>query len=333
MIVDKLELNINYNISRLKDFLKRQELEFEKIDTAYIALDENGNIIASACKYRNILKLIAVEKNHRGENLLDILISKVLEEIFLEGYEDNFIFTKTSNIPIFKSFDFNIVMDTGNIVLLHRGRNDIYKTLEKNKYIKNETEDYKVGAIVLNANPFTLGHRYLITESLKYVDKLILFVVETDESEFSFEDRFRLVEEGVQDLQEVFVIPSTDYIISNNTFPTYFIKDKSKIHEEYAKLDLMIFRKYFIPFFNIKKRFVGKENVDESTRLYNFIMKKTLGDIIDIVELDRLSIDNEEISASKVRKAFKEGKFSYIKTVVPNSTYDYLRGNNERSSN
>lgn len=40
----------------------------------------------------------------------------------------------------------------------------------------------RIGGIVMNCNPFTLGHRYLIEQSASKVDKLFIFVVEEDKS-------------------------------------------------------------------------------------------------------------------------------------------------------
>ncbi len=50
--------------------------------------------------------------------------------------------------------------------------NEVYHILE---FLGNSR---RIGAIVMNCNPFTLGHRYLIEESAKKVQKLIIFVVE-----------------------------------------------------------------------------------------------------------------------------------------------------------
>ena len=49
----------------------------------------------------------------------------------------------------------------------------------------------KVGCIVMNCNPFTSGHRYLIEYALKNVDYLFIFVVEEDQSVFLFMTDFR----------------------------------------------------------------------------------------------------------------------------------------------
>lgn len=56
--------------------------------------------------------------------------------------------------------------------------------------------DVKSGAIVMNCNPFTKGHRYLIEQALKTVEYLYIFVVEEDKSYFKFQDRLKMVKGG-----------------------------------------------------------------------------------------------------------------------------------------
>ena len=82
-----------------------------------------------------------------------------------------------------------------------------------------------MGAVLMNCNQFTLGHRYLIEQASKIVDQLYVFIVEEDKSFFPFSHRIRLVKEGTSDLKNIRVISSGKYMISLLTFPVYFIKD------------------------------------------------------------------------------------------------------------
>ena len=51
----------------------------------------------------------------------------------------------------------------------------------------------KIGAIVMNCNPFTLGHRYLVEYAASQVEHLYIFAIEEDKSIFPFVDRFELI--------------------------------------------------------------------------------------------------------------------------------------------
>ena len=184
-----------------------------------------------------------------------------------------------------------------------------------------------IGAIVMNCNPFTLGHRYLIEVSSKKVDLLYVFVVEENKSYFPFEDRINLVKEGTRDIKNVVVLPSGRYMISAQTLPTYFMKEEHKNIVMDASRDLDMFV-YIANELNIKVRFVGEEPVDQVTRQYNESMKQYLNKYrIDVEEIARLKSDKQIISASIVRSLIKQSKWIEIKKYVPNSTYQYIKEN------
>lgn len=197
-------------------------------------------------------------------------------------------------------------------------------------YTENLKRHYRVGnngAIVMNCNPFTKGHLYLIEQAACQVDNLYIFVVSEDKSKFLFEDRIRLVREGVKEkLDNVIVLPSGKLILSAGTFPEYFTKeDVSKDVILDTTFDLEIFARYIAPILNIKKRFAGEEPFDVVTRQYNRDMRRVLPQYgIDFVEIPRKLEGNEAISASRVRALLEEGAFEKIKAIVPEVTYCYL---------
>lgn len=189
------------------------------------------------------------------------------------------------------------------------------------------------GAIVMNANPFTNGHRYLVENALSQVRQLILFVVEEDCSYVPFADRFRLVEQGVADLKNVVVVPSGNYIISSTTFQSYFEKETKTEAVIDAAKDIDIFGKQIAPALGIVKRFVGEEPKDFITKQYNEQMKLRLPRYgIELVEIPRAKENTigDVISASTVRASLKDGKYDLIGKMVPVSTLNYLKNNYER---
>lgn len=196
---------------------------------------------------------------------------------------------------------------------------DYYHKLAQRFSRKNDTQ--RVGAIVMNANPFTLGHRYLVTEALKSVDLLYLFVVEEDRSAFSFSDRLRLVCEGTRDLDRVVVLGGGHYIISQITFPDYFEKEHIRETQDMS-YDLLIFSDVVAPIFGISVRFVGTEPTDRVTRAYNEAMKKLLPERgILVREISRLHKNGTLISATEVRKLIRKGMVERIRPMVPDTTY------------
>lgn len=182
-----------------------------------------------------------------------------------------------------------------------------------------------IGSIVMNCNPFTNGHRYLIEEALKVVDFLIVFVVEEDKSFFTFDERFALVSAGVEDLQNVMVVPSGQFILSQRTFPEYFVKVEDEDLVQNLEFDITLFAEQIAPRLNITYRFVGEEPQDRVTNEYNRIMKRVLpGRGINVVEIPRKENGNGIISASLVRKYLEENNFTELEGLIPKSTRDIL---------
>ena len=207
---------------------------------------------------------------------------------------------------------------------------DFKKYLDSLTEIKKK-QDIKgnVGSIVMNCNPFTLGHRYLIETAAKQVDKLIIFVVEEDKSVYPFKDRMELVKKGTADLNNVIILPSGNFIISLATFPEYFVKGQKQKDKIDPSKDVSLFAKYIAPTMGIKVRFAGEEPYDTVTKQYNDTMRDffpTYG--LKFVEIKRNAIDgkNDFISASKVRKLLEENKWEELEKYVPQTTYDYLKG-------
>ena len=190
--------------------------------------------------------------------------------------------------------------------------------------VKKYRRDGKNGAIVMNCNPFTKGHRYLIETAASQVDNLYIFVVQEDKSEFPFEDRYMLVQKGTSDLENVVVLPSGKYVISSSTLPGYFEKESLKTTLLDATHDLQMFMQ-IADSMRISVRFAGEEPLDPYTKQYNDNMARILPKHgIEFSVIRRKEEDSEVISASRVRKALKAGDFDLVKRLVPPTTYDYL---------
>ena len=177
------------------------------------------------------------------------------------------------------------------------------------------------GCIVMNCNPFTLGHRYLIEQAAKQVERLYVMVVKEDCSLFAYTERKAMVEQGIADIENVSVIDGSDYAISRATFPTYFLKRLDDAADTQMLLDLDLFRRHIAPALGATVRFVGTEPTDQLTRRYNQLMHEALK---DVREINRLEKDGNAVSASRVRKAMEEGDMNTIRQLVPPTTLPYI---------
>lgn len=181
------------------------------------------------------------------------------------------------------------------------------------------------GAIVMNCNPFTKGHRYLIEYASKKVDILCIFVVEEDKSFFKFEDRLVMVKSGVRDLDNVVVVPSGQFIISTLTFPEYFMKDYVKEKSFDVSGDIQLFCRYIAPALNIKTRFVGEEPFDPVTLNYNESMSKILPEYgMALSVIPRLQINDDVVTATRVRNLLQNKQYEKLRELVPETTYNVL---------
>lgn len=193
----------------------------------------------------------------------------------------------------------------------------------------HQTFSVTMGSVVMNCNPFTLGHRYLVEKALTQCDFLIIFVVQEDKSRFPFADRLRMVKEGVADLKNVAVFPSGRFVLSSLTFSEYFNKSELQDRIIDTSLDVTVFAREIAPCLHITKRFAGEEPFDAVTRQYNETMHRILPEYgIEFVEISRTTDAKGEtiISASRVRELLEKKDYDSIRTLVPESTLWYLKG-------
>lgn len=241
--------------------------------------------------------------------------------IFTQMVQNHLLYTKEQLRTIARNRKTPMV----DLELSEKQMEALKEYIQKIKSVYAAPPDSIAGSIVMNCNPFTLGHRYLIEEAKKQCDILYLFIVEEDRSIFSFEDRLRLVQKGVSDLKNVIVVPSGNFIISQTTFDAYFIKDENENVSFDPTGDVTIFASKIAPELGISIRFAGEEPFDKVTNHYNATMMRVLPKFdMEFRALKRKEYAGIPISASFVRKLLKEKDFERIKAIVPNSTFDYL---------
>lgn len=322
--IESVNFKSQCEVKEVELFLSEFDLKYENIDYTIVIKDKD-KIIATCSKNGKILKCFAIHKDYQGMGISNILISNITNKLFGEGVYHNFIFTKPENVYLFKNLGYRLIIETDKVSLLETGNKNIENSLSNliKKYKIDISKEY--AALVMNCNPFTLGHRYLIEKVSSENKNVIVFLVEEDKSVFPFKNRFELVKNGVKDLKNVIVVESSEYIISSATFPNYFLKENDDILKEYTKIDCNIFGKYFCGKFNIKCRYVGSEPYCIVTNMYNESLKEILPKYdVSVNIVERIKANDEIISASKVRLLLSQGKFEETKSIVPKETYEFL---------
>lgn len=308
---------------KLEEFLTENNLHYdEQIEATVNLMDSDGNIAATCSLHDNVLKCVAVSKNYQGYGLSTRVVTQVCNLAVERGKTHLFLFTKPENKQMFLDMGFYPILETRDVLLTENRKNGIKKYVAQLEHREGDT----VGAIVVNCNPFTKGHRYLIETAAKQCDVLHLFVLSEDKSEFSADVRYELVRLGVADIPNVILHKTSDYLISSAVFPTYFMKEKSKADDANCELDIRIFCEYFAKDLRIIKRFVGTEPNCGITNAYNAKMKELLPQYgIKFVEIERKQIDGMPISASAVRRFLHEGNMAEVEKLVPPTTFAYLK--------
>ena len=334
---------------RIEAFLKRNGLRFDDMHYYAAVTDDDGEMIAGGGLKGNVIKCVAVDDAHKGEAIANTLISHLIAHANEEGHSNVMLFTKPKNRQLFESLSFRLLAEAPEAVLMETGIGGINNMVEQLEKIKEEGEVCKEnnkeckeeektnlntstpqhlnttpprrGVVVMNCNPFTLGHRYLIEQAAKQVERLFVMVVREDCSLFAYAERKAMVEQGVAHLKNVTVIDGSEYAISQATFPTYFLKRLDDAADTQMLLDLDLFRRHIAPALGATVRFVGTEPTDRLTRRYNQLMHEVLADVRETARLEK---EGNAVSASRVRKAMEQGDMSTIRQLVPPTTLPYI---------
>lgn len=306
-------------------FLSRAGLEADEHVESTVLLWDEGEIIATGSRMGNLLKCIAVDEFRQGEGLTATLLTQLRQDAFSHGHSHLFLYTKPKNELMFSSLFFYPIAKTDTVLLMENKRGGITDFL---RTLPDDTAGGTVGAAVMNCNPFTKGHRYLIETAAKECDRLYVFVLSEDKSEFSAKDRMEMVKLGTADLSNVTVLPTGPYLISSATFPTYFLQDRESAEQIHCLLDIEIFSGYYAPKFGITRRYVGTEPLSQITNQYNDALKVHLPQKgIELREIPRLEQDATPVSASAVRAHLRMGNHEALRALLPKTTYEYLRNN------
>lgn len=312
-----LDTEINLQI----EFLNKHHLDYE-YDINYAILVYDGDIlIATGSISNNVIKCIAILKEYSGQNITGLMFNHLTQVLYSRNIYHFFVFTSPENETVFTSLNMHRVVRTMNTVLLEGG-DDIHNILGKLKE-EYQVSDNKKACVIINANPMTLGHVYLIEYAASHNEEVLVFVVSEDLSSFPFEDRFTIIKDATKHLENVTVLPTLSYLVSKVTFPKYFLKEDILISDEQTLVDVLVYKEYYTKIFNINQRYVGSEPFSVTTKKYNKVLKDYLSNNITIIE--RTTKDDAAISASHVRKLIRSNNIEAIKNYVPKATYDYLK--------
>ena len=348
---------------KVERFLETNQLRLDEVDYYAIVTEPDGDeILAGGGLQGDIIKCIAVSEQLRDAHLSNRLISHLISEAAQRGHHSVKVFTKPQNRQVFESLGFRLVGEAPLAILMENGHGmedykkylqDIsfstlpspHSTLHSSLSSLHSPLSTTTGVIVMNANPFTLGHKYLIEKAAAEVDHLFIIPVKEERSLFPYAERKAMIEQSLSTLRSTrrgafvakrrknsplstkngAVLSGSDYAISAATFPTYFLKQLSDATDTQMLLDIDIFCRHIAPALGATVRFVGSEPTDALTRRYNELLAEQLPKHgLRLKEIPRLQTEQAPISATTVRSLMAQGMFVEATKLVPPTTIPYL---------
>ncbi|MCU4176554.1 [citrate (pro-3S)-lyase] ligase [Carboxylicivirga sp. N1Y90] len=332
--IEEPDLSSRYDTDLIRRFLGPLGFYFDEssVDYSVILYTLNDDIVGVGSCQGKVLKYVAVAPQFRESGAFAHIVTHLTEYV-MQSHQQAFVFTRPENITRFCGIGYTHIASAEPLMaVLEFGYKSIKDYQQYLKSLKEESVLGETAAIVMNCNPFTLGHQFLIEKASAENGLVYLFVVEEDRSSFSFKDRWAMIEAGIAHLPNVKMVKGGEYVVSGATFPNYFLKNENPdvITQKQAELDIAIFCEHIAPVLGIQSRYVGTEDYCNTTAFYNKAMQLILPSKgISYTEVKRKEVElegnAEYVSASKVRAFIKQNDEPRMRQFLPETTITYLR--------
>ena len=310
------------DIESARQLVESQRLRFEAPFDDLVGVHDGGRLVATAARSGYVLKMFAIDDAHQGGALLGTLATELVRLGRAAGHDTFFVFTRPEHVRAFEQLNFRLLASDGPVGLLEYG-GGLEAYLASHAHLRRPGVN---GAVVVNGNPFTLGHLHLVETSARRVDTLYLFIVTEDRSVFPFPVRYRLAEQSTSHIPNVAVLETSRYAVNAAVFPSYFLKQRDEAALAQMRIDLRLFGAHLAPAFHVTARFVGHEPYCETTAAYNQVMAEVLPEYgVALVQVPRREDEHGFISASRVRDALARHDFDELAGLVPGPTLAFLR--------
>ncbi len=323
--IREINLDNTREVEAVRAFLAGFDLTYDGSVDYTVAFYQQEEMIATGSLAGAVLRNIAVSPALQGEGLTANVVSQLIQQAGLRGIYHYFIYTKPGAAPMFTALGFKEVARCEPFaVLLESGLGSIDSYCRQVAAQAAQLPAGARAALVVNCNPFTLGHKALIARAAGENEGVVVLVVSEEKSLFPFAVRERLVREGLAEYKNVLVLPAGNYIVSAATFPGYFTRGEAT-EQAQTCLDATIFARHIGPALGVSRRYVGDEPYCATTSAYNKALAAILPQHgIELVMMPRITAGDEAISASRVRDLIRRHDWAAVKQLVPETTYRYL---------
>ncbi|MDO4191499.1 MAG: adenylyltransferase/cytidyltransferase family protein, partial [Bacteroidales bacterium] len=178
----ELPLSLKSIRRQVETFLLQNDLLLDGDLDYYVGLFRDDEMLAGGGLAGDVIKCVAVSSSARSMNLSNTLVSHLRSVGNNKGYTNLYVFTKPNNRELFENLSFNIIAEAPKAIL---GESSFGNGIQQYcKQLQSMVGNGVQGCIVMNCNPVTKGHVYLIETAAKQVDTLHVFCVKEDASVF-----------------------------------------------------------------------------------------------------------------------------------------------------
>ncbi|RPJ70134.1 MAG: citrate lyase ligase [Acidobacteria bacterium] len=306
--------------------VESQGLSWEAGCDEVVGIHESGQLVATGARAGCVLKMLAIDAACQGGETLGQLVTALVDSGRRAGHDSLLVYTRPEHAASFEQCNFRLLVATAGVVLLEWG-GGLERYLARLRAFGAPARQARRGAVVLNGNPFTLGHKYLVETAAGQVERLFVFVVREEGSTFPFAARYRMAAEATRHLGNVLLLDTSRYAVSAATFPSYFLRRQDDRARLQMEVDARAFGRHIAPAAGITRRFVGHEPYCETTAAYNQVMAAVLPEYgLELVEIERVKdAEGAFVSATRVRAAIAAGDMETVARLVPATTLAILR--------
>ena len=311
------------DIDAARALIEAEGLQFEERYDDLVGVFEAGEMTGCGARLGRVLKMLVVHPEHRGGAVLGEIITELMRRDCGRQSGCYFIFTKPCAIQSFERLNFRLlVQHSPSRIGLLENRNGLHQFLRRQAALARSGRN---GAVVINSDPFSRGHQHLIESAAPQVERLYVFIPSDGDFAFPVDVRVMLARRGLSHLDNVTVVESGPYVLSDATFPGYFLKPGQSKDELRLEMDMALFAQHLAPFFHIDARFVGAEPLDPIARAHSRIMETCLAEHgIRLVQIARAKVGDLWINTRHIRQAISDADIERIRDFVPATTFDYL---------
>lgn len=295
---------------------------FERLEIAWdmdvdftVAIEKDERIIATGSRKGQFLQCLCVDPAAGDVALLAPVLTELAREAGREGRDHLLLYSPAENVPGFTRLGYHLLAATREVALLENLANGVGRFVAPFGKLR---ADGAVAAVVIDGDPFTNRDRSLVETAADNCGLLHVFVSARESARFSDADRLRMARACTADLANVVVRPGGVYLHSPSAYPSYCIRDRSRVPMVNRELALTLFIERFAKPLGIALYFIDPEAA-------GFEARTDHRDVFDLFPKHGIAAalppgaDIALPTAARVRDKLAAGGLDAVATFVPSA--------------